>query len=264
MNIRNAKLLEERYASHPMRDDLKSALEAAERFADKAASIRQDGNLSHEGRNNATKAALRSVLRDVRDSGAQVLEMKARLNAIQASIAMPKFDKTDVAGALARQEIRQALRGMSLGDRAGLLFGEGADPRWIDAVLEAPALLSGTPPELYEQAKGQRIEGLFAREIADGEDLNQQIEEAEAALQIARQDVARAANLPEHEVNKLVDEVNSKRDAPWLRREKDLSGNEVIIVVPIKGGAARPATEQEQRDGRYFDSLQEFNAARAA
>jgi uncharacterized protein YdaT len=264
MNQRNAKLLEERYSNHPLRSDVQNALESAERFAAKAASIRQNKDLSQEGKTNAVKSQLRAALRDVRDAGAPVAEMKERLNAIQASISIPKFDKADMVGALGRQEIRQALRGMSLGDRAGLLLGDGADPRWIDAVLEQPPLLSGTPPELYDQAKVSRLESLFQKEIAQGEDLDQQISEGDAALTIARQDVARAADLPEHEFNKISEEIESKKNAVWLRREKDIHGNETVVVVPLKGGAARLASAEEAREGKYYPNHAAWLADRAA
>jgi hypothetical protein len=264
MNQRNAKLLEERYSTHPLRADIQSALASAEKFADRASEIKVDRNLSAEGRSAAITKQLKSALRDIRDSSAPIDAMKTKLAAIQAAVKMPPVDRTDTAGALARQELRAALRGMPMGDRAALLLGQDADVRWVDAVLEQPSVLSGTPPELYLQAKTQRLESLFAAEIAEGENLDQQISEGEAGLQLARQDLAKASGLNEREFEAMELEVNSRRNAVWLRIETDVLGNERTVVVPIKGGASRPATEAERRDGKFFASLADYQAHRAA
>ena len=62
---------------------------------------------------------------------------------------------------------------MPIGDRAVLLVGDGADERFVTAVLEQPGLLSGTPKELYERTLTQHLQGRFKAEIAQGEDLKQ-------------------------------------------------------------------------------------------
>lgn len=263
MNNRNIELLT-RYASHPLGAEIKSALEAAERFGERASAIKADRNLSAEGQTNAINAQLKSTLRDVRDFGVPLAKMRSRLDEIQATIAKPAFDKVDVAGALARQEIRSALRGMSLADRAALLVGDDADPRFVDAVLEQPPLLSGTPKELYERALTQRLEGLFKAEIAEGEALDTEIAEAEAALTVAKQDLARASGLPQHEFEKVATEVYAKRDAPWLKRTTDIEGNAMVVVVPLKGGAGRIAGPEDLRDGKYYNNLSAYEADRAA
>jgi hypothetical protein len=258
MNMRNEQLIR-RFENHPHKAELKRALEASEKFSDRAAAIKSNKDLSDAGRAKETKAQLRAALRDIRDAASPVTEMKAKLAAIQEGIKRPSFDKTDIAGALARQEIRAAIRAMPLGDRAALLTGDGADPRYVDAVLEQPPLLSGTPPELFEKILSQRLESVFSAEIAQGEDLDNQIAEAEAALQIARQDVQRASGLAEHEFNHLAEAIDAKKSAPWLRRE---GAN--VVVIPLAGGPSRLATVDEVRDGKFYASHAEFLANRAA
>jgi chromosome segregation ATPase len=120
MNVRNTQLLEQRYSAHPLKSDIARALTAAERFRERAAAIRENKHLSAEGQAVELRAQLKSVLRDIRDAAEPIAEMRARLADIQASIRKPVFDKTDVVAALARQEIRAALRGMSLTDKAAL------------------------------------------------------------------------------------------------------------------------------------------------
>jgi hypothetical protein len=263
MNSRNLELMT-RYQSHPLRAEIKSALEAAERFAEKASAIRSDRLLSQEGKTTAIKSQLKSTLRDVRDFGAPLAAMRSRLDGIQATITRPAFDKTDVAAALGRQEIRAAMRGMPLGDRAALLVGDDADPRWVDAVLEQPPLLSGTPKELYERALTQRLETLFKVEIAEGEALDTEIAESEAALTVAKQDLAISSGLLEHEFEAMAAEVESKRNAPWLKRTTDIEGNVIVEVVPLRGGPGRIASPDDLRDGKFYADHAAWLADRAA
>jgi hypothetical protein len=262
LNSRNIELLA-RYASHPMKSEVQSAFAAAEAFAAKAATIKIDKLLSAEGRTNAIKAQLRGALRDVRDAGAPVAEVRSRLDGIQSRIKRPPVDRDDIAGALARQEIRAALRGMSLGDRAALLVGDAADPRFVDAVLEQPPLLSGTPKELYERALTQRLEGLFKTEIAQGEALDTEIAEAEAALTVAKQDLARSSGIPEHEFEALATEIFSTKDRPWLKRTF-LNGTELTVVVRPGESHYPTATPSEIATGRYYADHAAWLAERAA
>ena len=258
MNQRNTMLIE-RYADHPLKNHLARALTAAERFVERATSINGNRNLSPEGKAAEVKAQVRATLRDIRDSAEPVASMRSKLNALQAGIRIPAFDKSDTSGALARQEIRAALRGMPMGERAAMLVGDDADPRFADAVLEQPATLSGTPAELFKQVHAQRLETLFKPQIAEGEEIDTHIVEAEAALLIARRDVYRSSEMNEVDFNKLADQIAKKRNAPWLKRI-----GENVVVIPPEGGPAPLATADDLRDGKFYQSFEEYRADRAA
>jgi hypothetical protein len=123
--------------------------------------------------------------------------------------------------------------------------------------------LSGLDSNLYDRVREQRLEALHTNENFQAEELTREIEEASAALQAARQGLQRASGMKDHEFEQLADEVFSKRNAPWLRREI-FNGVERIIVVPLRGGPSRPATGEEIRDGQFFSSLSEYESARSA
>jgi hypothetical protein len=250
--------------SHPLLSDLKATLEAAEAFVAKASAVKIDKHLSPEGRAAKTEKLIRSTLRDLRDLVQPVDAKRAELATIVSKIRPTSFDGTDVAAALLRGEMRAHLRNMSIGDKAALLMGDKADPSWVDAALEGPAVLSLVDAGMYEQVREQRLETLFAAESAQAEALGDEIAEADAILTLAKQDIATASGLQPYEFTKLVEEVDSKRDAVWLRKERNERGESVVIVVPIAGGPARLATADEQRDGQYFNSLAEYRASRAA
>jgi hypothetical protein len=265
MNARNSQLLEQRFSAHPLKSNVASALSAAERAAERIAEIRNNGDLSLDGRRKQIVAQARGALRDIRDEAEPIGEMKAKLSDIQSSIRKPVFDKTDVAGALARQEIRAALRGMSTTEKAALLVGDAADERFALAALEQPAILSGVPQEIYDRAMAQHLEGRFAAEIAQGEELDAQIQEAEAGFEVSRGDISRAATLPKHEFDQLLEEIHSKRNPVWLKRDTDANGSEKIFVNwPLEGNVRRIATADDLHNGRYYSSYEEYLADRAA
>jgi hypothetical protein len=262
MNIRNEPLLE-RFAGHPLRAEIESALGAAEKFAGRVAAIKIDKHLSPEGKTNAITKQLRATLRDIRDAGSPIDAMRTKLAALVASIKPVSFAKDDLAGALLRQDLRVALRNMSLGEKAAVLLGEKADAAFVDATLEAPGLLSGVDPQMFEQVREQRLETMFSAESFEAEALSDQIAEAQAGLEIARGDLSRAANLPQWEFDKLATEIAEKRDAPWLKRDVSNGAEQIVVVRP--GQSHYPvATPDDLRDGKYFGSLAEYNAARAA
>jgi hypothetical protein len=211
VNIRNAELIK-RYDRHPLRREVAFALEVAEKFAEGKAAIDGDKYLSPEGRIAKKGALVRSSLRNIRDAGApQIAEMKQKLASIVASIKPVSFDKGDLAGAMLRSELRTALRGMSLSEKAAALTGERAVAEFVDAALEAHALLSGIEQGMFDQVREQRLQTLFTQEHFQVEALTEQIAEAEAALQIAQDDVARAAGLPPHEFAKLAKDFREKK-----------------------------------------------------
>ena len=263
MNARNEKLIE-RYAAHPLRAEVELALITAERFGERSAAIAADKNLSPEGRKNKGAAELRSALRSVREAGAPIDEMRAKLRAEFASITTAPIDKSDLAGALARQELRAHIRTLPLGERAALLTGDKADPRFTDAVLEQPAQISGLDQNFYDRVRDERLEALHPQASFRAEKLSDEIAEAEAGLEIARQDLQRDSGIKQHEFDALRKEVDSRKNAPWLKRDRDVNGREQVVVIRPGHSSALPATPDERRDGKYYTSHDEYLADRAA
>jgi hypothetical protein len=264
MNSRNAKLIEDRYQSHPLLVELKATLAAAEQFSTRAAAIKSDAHLSVSGRNAKTEKLVRATLRDLRDLASPVDAKRAALAGVLAKIKPASFDKSDLASAILRQEMRAAVRNMSLSERAAILLGDQADVAFVDSILEAPAILSGLDAHLYEEVREQRLQSMFSAEAAEAESLTNEVAEADAIFELAHQDVAAASGLQPYEFTAIQKQVAERKDAPWLRKEKNQNGEEIVIVVPVAGGGARLATADEQRDGQYFANLAEYRASRAA
>jgi hypothetical protein len=265
MNERNVRLLA-RYERHPMKAAVVSALTTAEKFVERAAGIKENRNLSELGRTKELHAQIKSALRDIRDAGAPIDGMKTKLATLVASIKPASFDKSDLSGAMLRSELRTALRGMSLAEKAAILLGEKADPAFVDAALEGPGLLSGVDPQMFAQVREQRLENLFTQESLQVESLTDQIAEAEAALEIARGDVSRASGLQAHEFAKIAEAVHSRKSPVWLKKETR-GGEEVVVVAwPLDDGknTRRVANSDDLYNGRYYENYEAYLADRAA
>jgi hypothetical protein len=263
MSDRNKDFLK-RLASHRQIADITRALDASAAFGIKAAAIKSDKDLSIEGRTNKSKAQARAALRDVRDAAAGLADAKTRLQVLLDSIKPAPVDRGDLAAALIRSELRNSLKGMSIGERAALLLGEKADPEFQDAFLEAPAMLSGVEANMAAQVREQRLETLHPEASFQVEDLTREIEEAEAGFALARQDIQQSSGLDERAFSELVAEVQSRKNAPWLKKSTDAQGNVTVEVVPLRGGPARIATPDDLRDGKFYADHAAWLADRAA
>jgi hypothetical protein len=263
-NARNKKLLEDRYAAHPLLSELKSALAAAEQFASKAAAVNADPHLSVSGRADRASRLVKSALRDLRDLSQHVDAKRSVLAEVIAKIKTKSFEPTNVASALLRSEMRAAVKAMSLSDRSSVLLGEKADSAFVDSVLESSPILSGLDAHFYEEVHEQHMYKLFSAESFEAEKLTNEIAEADAIFQLARQDVAAASGLLEHEFAALERQVSERKDAVWLKRERDMNGAEVVIVLEPKSAKTRLAGADDLRDGKFYANYTEYQADRAA
>jgi hypothetical protein len=263
-NARNKQLLEDRYQSHPLLGELKAVLQASESFATNAASVKADAHLSVAGRNAKIETQVRAALRDMRELSAPLDAKRAQLADVLAKIRPASFDKLDMAGALLRQEMRGAVKGMSLSERAAILLGDHADVAFVDAVLEASPILSGLDSSLYEGVREQRLEGLFGAESLEAESLSTQIQESNAIFELARQDIEGASGLQPYEFAALAKAVAERKDAVWLKRERDMNGAERVIVLEPKSAKTRLAEPDDLRDGKFYDNYAAYQADRAA
>jgi hypothetical protein len=274
-NLRNSQLLQQMQA-HPLKSSLAKALDIAETFAGDVEFLTLDKNLSAEGRNNARQAKLRAAVRDLRDARAPINELQGKLDAKRKAVAMPKFDPADVVGFLRRQELRAALRAAANTGQRTLLL---EDPTFADACLEQPAALSGLHPQhgegdakdqgnqdflLVEATKKRRLESLFAPQLAEIEEMEKIISEANMIADIGRNDLQLHSGMEPRVFNEFVRPVESKANAPWLRRMKDANGIERDHVIDVEAHRSHVASEREILDGKHYPDYAAFLADRAA
>jgi hypothetical protein len=272
-NLRNAQLLQQ-MQRHPLRATLAKALDIAETFQGDVEFLSLNKDLSPQGRDNARRAKLRAAIRDLRDVRSPIDELRKKLDAKRAAVAMPQFKQDDIVGFLRRQELRAALRSMANAGQRALLL---KDPAFADAMLEQPPALSGLQPQqigedkaegnqdflLVEAAKKRRLESLFAPQIAEIDELEKTISEANMIADLARVDLKLHSEMDDRQFTEFVKPIENRQSAPWLVQV----GDTVMRVRPEKRGTPEyhtPATPDELRDGVKFDSEAAYLASRAA
>jgi hypothetical protein len=264
-NFRNAELLQ-KLERHPLKKALARALDASELFAGDIEHIKLDRRLSAEGRDDARRSKLRGALRDNRDARAPLAQMQATLEVKRAAVKRPPLDRSDKVAVDDRRQLRTILRGMDRGARALLLSGAGADPDFVDAMLEAKPIVSGLMPEeqfLVDAAREERLAGLYGPQLAEISELETTIAEANGIFDLALVDLKLHSEMDDRAFTEFTAPIMNRKNAPWLVK----NGDAIIRVRPEMKGTPQlnqPATLEEIADGKYYKSETEYLADRAA
>jgi hypothetical protein len=99
----------------------------------------------------------------------------------------------------------------------------------------------------------------FGPQLQEIEALQSVVDEAAAAVQVARIDLVSTVEMDLASFDKLVGPIEKKQAAPWLLKQ----GDKVVVVVP---GATtyQDATEDQLREGKFYAGMQEYQQDRAA
>ncbi|BAV45843.1 Uncharacterized protein MLTONO_0940 [Mesorhizobium loti] len=154
------------------------ALHFVETVPNTRSQLAKPGTLSEKGLNDAVRSlAAEKVVPELRRAMWTAERAANGLKNELSRLAVPRqHDKTDIAGAMLRGEIRTMLRGMDSGERHGLIM---SDPMFLTAAFEGPAALSGMTEamrtdlerRMIEQAHGPAIEAINSAK--DAVDLTQ-------------------------------------------------------------------------------------------
>jgi hypothetical protein len=242
---------------HPDTAKLRAAaqrcLDVSERFSHKRAEVDQDTFLTRDGKRAHLIDALRKDYgRDLRDARGPLDVFAKNIAAVRDAIKPVMIDRTDVVAAMERQELRAFIRGLPHAEKTALLL-ENPDARFLDAVLDAPAALSGVPPEIYGRAKQAREEQIHGPVLRELEAMESLLADAQNAATIARNDLMGMIEMDERSFDRIMLPIENKQHAPWLKRE----GESVVVIVPGES-TALPATADQLRDGVYYDSAAQF------
>ena len=259
--LRNAQLLKQ-MESNPLRSSLAKILDVAEEFQSPIEFVSGNRDLSAEGRQKAAQGLLRKAVRDLRDARGPLNDLQAKVETRKKAVTMLVFDENNAVAFLRRQELRQTLKGMDPGKRATYLIGPKSKPAYTDAMLELEPEASGLLPaedSIVETAKKERLESLFAPQLAEIAELERTVAEAKAIVDVARVDLQSRSGMEWDAFEKFVKPVENRQAAPWLLRQ----GDRVVVVEP---GATTylDATPDQLRDGKYYADMQAYQRDRAA
>jgi hypothetical protein len=165
------------------------AFSIVERFKAKADMIRRDPTLSRAGIAAAISKARNGGFGE--HLGQLQRSVKVGLDSVRlerAQMCPVRPDKSDTVGEMRRASIRTFLRSLPQGERMRLAQTT-TDREIVEAILHAPAELTGLPREVHAAIVDKEIEVLHGARLAQLKTLETAYEETDAALQVAANDM---------------------------------------------------------------------------
>ena len=136
----------------------------------------------------------------VREARAALREGKVAVETIRSQLSLGSTDKTDIAGAVLRGEIRRHLQTMDPARRSAMLRMGEMDRATMDAILEGPAYLSGLTPEQHQSAQLSALQERNPKAVAELQAVEEAMAALESALTATKATVQEAARLAPDEV----------------------------------------------------------------
>jgi hypothetical protein len=210
VNISAKSELLKRFSSAPHVDGLRSAVESTFALASMISSAKKraadDPNLSVAGRAAYVAKVAVDNVRPLLEVTKAARKM-ARFNADRKGSLKPAAPlRDDIVGELKRAELRAFIRSQDLKDRF-VLAAEHPE-----AVLDAPAALSGLPQDRYEAIRQDFIRSKFGAEVAEIELLDDDLAVAQVAHDMAIAELRENAGMSEQAFSKLTADCTLEMD----------------------------------------------------
>lgn len=265
MHVSSSELtkLLERFPSHPKTASIRKSVEAAHAVKDRYAAHRnemaQSGQYTAAGIDAATCDLLPAQLRALQVAKAPITELKREIKSRREALRPTDPDKSDLAGAIERGEIRNHFRSLKPGDRHALLLTT-TDLRLIEAAVTSPPELSGfttsADSDLVEKVEARYIALKHPTEVAELEVLDELVASAEAITTVARNGLRQTAQLDAQTFEREAAKIEA---AVWLVGDP---GREQVCESGPDGTATyRPATPEDLALGVRYASAAEYLAA---
>jgi hypothetical protein len=228
----------------------KDATDIAMKVEERRAQIAQPGTL--------TPAGIKTeMVKWVQGDGGAVARAKVTTNRIRreleqrrSKLALQGPDKTDVAGALLRQEIRSWLRSMAPSERTALVSMPDVDRDVALAVLEAPAALTGVTETLRENMIESGLQRLHPEAMKEIADIEEALSLVDNAVRAASKEIQSNLKMSEFETNELIAGTKFAKLIREVRTNKETGQpEERLLVNDFEKMSRRPATPDEIENG---------------
>jgi hypothetical protein len=210
MNLNAKTELLKRFSAAPHVAGLKSTVETAFALGLMIDSAKKraadDPHLSEAGRQaSVAKIALDNVKPLVQVTAAA--RKMGRFNADRrASLKPPTPPRDDFVGELRRQELRAFSRSLKMAEKLKFALEHP------EAILDAPAALSGLPDEQFSKVRETYLAAKFGPEIAEIEVLDGDLATVRAAHDLALNELRTNAGMSEPAFAKLVEKITFEID----------------------------------------------------
>jgi hypothetical protein len=245
-----------------------SGLDAVDRIEAHTRSNAASGKLTPEGvKDDALKFALGDLVPSLHRARMTIKKAKAEVGERKSKLKIEEPDKSDVAGAFRRMEIRTFLREMKGDDQKNYFarHGENLLTEVGLAILEMPPEFSGVPKSRHDLLTERALTAQHGPDITEITELEEAIAAAESAVETGRDEVRLEVGVhDERKFNEMAATIEAKHDAPWLRRTKTSNGAEEIRVVDLERGVERLATPEEIERGIFYNDFEHYKGGKAA
>lgn len=198
------------------------------------------GKLSALGIREKVREAASRAVPDLRRAFYALEGAKAAVAAQRKLLMASPVDKSDIVGAMVRQEIRAKLAAMDQGERMALMQ---SDPRVMEAWRELP-IFAPIPAEFERELEEKRLEERDPEAMQRMREANDAIVLVEAALRAATDDLRDEAEFDQRskEFQEFFDEVAAPLDAEFAKASKvDDSMNVDALVAMHRKRHGLPA-----------------------
>lgn len=241
-----------------------TGLDAVDQVEEHTRKSTASGKLTAGGvKDEALQFAINNLVPNFFRARSTIKKAKAEVAERKSKLKVDGPDKSDIAGAFRRMEIRTFLREMKADDQTKYLarYGDNLPSEVAMAITELPAEFSGVPKSRHDLLRNRAVEAQNAPELVEIRDLEEAIAAAESVVETGRDEVRLEAGvLDERKFNEMAAPIEAKHNAPWLRRGKGADGTDEIRVVDLDRGVERLATPEEITNGveyRDYDHYKE-------
>jgi hypothetical protein len=262
-------LLDRIRADHPksatVRAAITNAFEASNKFASTKAELAKGGKLTPAGQIDAIRAALPGAAKLWAAAHSPIAKLAGEAQGRRAALKVRSPEATDLAGAIGAMEVRQFLRSQSPVDRMRVLTSTN-DVRILEAALSAAPELSGltaNEASIAKQVEARYFQITSGTDVAELEELESLVDEAQAAIMVARGELRNVVGMDTREFDAVVGPaINSVR--AWLVKNGD--GKPPLVCEVDDAGAAHyhTASPFELETGTYYKNADEWRASREA
>ncbi|MCK1553139.1 hypothetical protein IVB11_29895 [Bradyrhizobium sp. 177] len=187
---------------------------------DVAAKLAKDNRLTPIGRKDKMHEHVSKEAHRVARAQKTFEQIKRRHVEELAAVQPKAPDKTDVAAAVARSDLRSMLRGMQMAKAAQLLIGPEADAILQAAVLELPNYASGINDEIRRIVTEQVIEREHPGALAELEQKAEAIELLGVAVHVLERTFREVAEFPNE---KFLNDFIEKSVGDTSRMESEIA-----------------------------------------
>jgi hypothetical protein len=262
---RTQSIIDRIASEHPVAKTVRSAmidmLGAAEQFAAKKGELEKSGTYTQVGMQKALRDALPGVVKQVVVARAPIDKMQTEIKTRRAALKKSAIDPNNVVAALERMELRAWIASLPTEQRMHIAL-TSEDTRVMTAITSAPPALSGFEGNLehaYVQVEQRFVELLNADELKSIAELEEIAAEGLAAANVATNDLVSLSGMSPKDIETMAGSI--ARGAPWLKRQKDINGNELVVVVKPGETSYPEATADDLTWGRFYANADEWQAA---